>query len=253
MCQPFSPLVSTFFYCGTCVSVLYLPEMSSFGCAFVSLVHRTRFARRSIPKDTGRDDTHKETLMHLLQKPNRDWLHPTPAMIRRDTFRKHFWRRGKYRAYANTFALEGTENVIEFGSGSGALSRFIARRLRAAGTLTCVDISEAWQDAAKKHLARYTNVTYLAGDLRKLDLPGAHFDAAVIHYMLHDVEVGLRPGYVEALAEKLKFGGVLYIREPVAEKHGMSPYQIRVLMTDNGLKEIDFTLDTREYTGVFAK
>ncbi len=188
-----------------------------------------------------------------MPKRKRDWMNPSDREIRFDNFRKHFLRGGYYRKYAHTFKLEGTEKVLEFGSGSGALSRHLARRLRHGGKLTLVDISPAWMEIARQKLARFEDVEFIAGDIRNLDIPNASFDAVVIHYMLHDIATGFRPGYVEAVAEKLKFGGALYIREPVKESHGMPPAEIRRLMTDHGLKEIDSVLDGKSYTGVFAK
>lgn len=183
----------------------------------------------------------------------RDWLHPTSLHIFHDYWRKYFRKRGFYRRYAKRIGLEGSEDVLEFGSGSGALSLHLAGRLPAGGVLTCVDLSPAWMEIAKKRLAKFHNIEYRAGDIRSLDIPAASFDAVVIHYMLHDVEKGFRPGVVEAVADKLKFGGKLYIREPSKTSHGMSSTDIRRLMTDNGLREVSAVQTKKYFEAVYEK
>jgi 2-polyprenyl-3-methyl-5-hydroxy-6-metoxy-1,4-benzoquinol methylase len=107
-------------------------------------------------------------------------------------------------------------------------------------------------------LSRLSNVEYYAEDIRKWDEKDDYFDAVVIHYMLHDIDESERLEVVRALAEKMKKDAKLFIREPTKEGHGMSPEQIRELMSKSGLKETD-SKTTKSlmmgsmYTGIFTK
>ena len=71
-----------------------------------------------------------------------------------------------YRSYVETLPLQDNEKVLDFGSGSGILSRHIASHLeRGGGHLTCVDISSRWMKVAR----------YTLAPLQKCQLPfGAH-------------------------------------------------------------------------------
>jgi 2-polyprenyl-3-methyl-5-hydroxy-6-metoxy-1,4-benzoquinol methylase len=149
--------------------------------------------------------------------------------------------------------------VLDFGCGPGSTSKFIAQILeKGGGELTCLDLSKAWIERAKKHLSRFSNVEYHAQDIRKWAEKDNYFDAVVIHYMLHDIDKSERQEVVRALAEKMKKGAKLFIREPTKEGHGMSPDEIRELMSKNGIEETD-SKTTKSlmmgamYTGFFSK
>ncbi|MFO8008668.1 MAG: class I SAM-dependent methyltransferase [Candidatus Brocadiia bacterium] len=172
-------------------------------------------------------------------------------------FVQHYLLSPWYRRYAESLGLRADEAVIELGSGSGALSRHLARCLADGGHLTCVDLSEAWTRVARKRLRRLGNVTLRAGDISRLDLPEDAFDAAVMHFTLHDIEEGARMPVLQALAPVLKPDGRLFIREPTREDHGMQPDEIRRLMTEAGLQEVDAQcarslIGGPTYSGTFA-
>jgi ubiquinone/menaquinone biosynthesis C-methylase UbiE len=55
-----------------------------------------------------------------------------------------------FKRYVDSFGLTGYEWVLDYGSGSGRISRHIAARLAPeSGHLTCVDVSTAWMDVVK--------------------------------------------------------------------------------------------------------
>jgi 2-polyprenyl-3-methyl-5-hydroxy-6-metoxy-1,4-benzoquinol methylase len=165
---------------------------------------------------------------------------PTKTSIRLHEF---FWlklMKGYYSRFVGSFGLKGDEMVLDFGCGPGSTSKFIAQILeKGGGELTCLDLSEAWIERARKNLGKFSNVEYYAGDIRKWDEKNDYFDAVAIHFMLHDVEKSEREEVVRALAKKMKAGASLFIREPTKEGHGMRPEEIRELMSKNGLEETD--------------
>ena len=171
-----------------------------------------------------------------------------------------FWfklMKGYYGRFVGSFGLKGDEMVLDFGCGPGSTSKFIAKILeKGGGELTCLDISKTWIERAKKHLRRFSNVEYYAQDIRKWDEKNNYFDAAVIHFMLHDIDKSERQEVVRALAEKMKAGAKLFMREPTKEGHGMRPEEIRELMLENGLEETDSKTAKKFmmgiiYTGIF--
>ncbi len=151
---------------------------------------------------------------------------------------EHYLLSPWYRAYAESLGLRGDERVVELGSGSGALSRHLARCLGGGGRLTCVDLSATWMAVARRRLRGLDNVAFQVGDAARLGLPQRAFDAAVIHFTLHDVEPEARAPTLQALASALKADGRLFIREPTRESHGIQPEEIRRLMGEAGLHEL---------------
>ncbi|MEI7857886.1 MAG: class I SAM-dependent methyltransferase [Methanomicrobiales archaeon] len=100
--------------------------------------------------------------------------------------------------------LTGAARVLEFGSGGGCLSRVLARTLGPEGSLSCVEISPYWTEKAKQRLKAFTNIEFLLGDITRMALPENHYDAVIIHFVLHDIEPETRIDVVGALAACLR-------------------------------------------------
>lgn len=164
-----------------------------------------------------------------------------------------------YRKYVETFGLEGDEVVLDFGCGPGALGRHIAGKLiQGNGRLVCLDQSHAWIEEARRRLKKFPNIEFIVGDASGLSNKEGFFDVISVHFMLHDVEAGMRRETVGALSRSLKDTGRLFIREPTKEKHGMPVNEIRLLMHESGLREQQYEkskslLMGAYYSGVFAK
>jgi len=142
-----------------------------------------------------------------------------------------------YRRYADTIDLEGNEAVLDFGAGSGGIAMHLAPRLKDGGSITCVDICPPLVRIAEKRLRRYANATCQLGRIENLGLEEGSFDRVVIHNALHDLPQDERQDAVVELARVLKSGGKLSLREPTKPSHGMSPDEIRTLMSAVGLSE----------------
>ncbi len=173
-----------------------------------------------------------------------------------------FWfkiQKGYYREFVKSMDLKGDEKVLDFGCGPGAASKFIALTLeKGEGELTCFDISEKWIERAKKNLSQFSDVEYYVEDIRKWDEKNDYYDTVVVHIMLHDIPQSERPEFIKVLAQKMKVGATLIIREPTKEGHGILPEEIQELMQKNSLKEMTSEIAKRafmgtSYTGFYRK
>ena len=143
-----------------------------------------------------------------------------------------------YRRYVDEMGLRGDERVLDYGSGSGAAARHLARRVRAGGGhLVCMDVSARWQAVIRKVLRDFPDVEFRLGDVRAMGLPAASFDVVLVHWMLHDIPPWDRPSIVAELARLLRPGGRLFSREPTGAKHGMPAEQAREVYAAAGLTE----------------
>lgn len=159
-----------------------------------------------------------------------------------------------YKKYIRTLNLTENEKVLDFGSGSGAGSKHLAKTLqKSGGHLTCVDISEYWMEKAKKRMKHYHNVSYLLGQLSELQLGNNSYDVIYIFYALHDVSKDLRNDIISEFFRILKTDGKLYIKEPQRENDGMPIEEIKSLMKDNGFYEQDSHVNKGTYSAVYSK
>ncbi len=119
-----------------------------------------------------------------------------------------------YRAHLETsFALirkaapDPAASIIDVGGGESTL----VDDLLAAGyrNVTVLDISQTAIDVTKKRLgARASNVSWIVGDITKLDLSGRSFDVwhdrAVFHFLTSPEQ---RISYIRRVAQTVKRGG----------------------------------------------
>lgn len=158
---------------------------------------------------------------------------------------------GGYRRFVDSMGLRGDERVLDFGSGSGAAARHLAKRLQAGGRLTCADISPVWQREVRRTLRGYTNVEFALGDIRELGLPEAGFDVVVMHWMFHDVPVADRRDILTELVRLLRPGGRLYTREPTRKDEGIEATTLRGLLGGAGLHELRGTQSSSFFLGPY--
>ena len=139
--------------------------------------------------------------------------------------------------YLQTLDLNGDERLLELGCGVGALTKRLARLLP-HGRITAVDTSEYWAAVARRRLRRRGRITVVTGDVRTLDLEPGAFDAALIHFVLHDIPASERPTVLAMLARLLASGGTLFLREPTRLSHGIPTEEIREIVSHAGFEEI---------------
>ncbi|MFA9375652.1 MAG: class I SAM-dependent methyltransferase [Lachnotalea sp.] len=159
-----------------------------------------------------------------------------------------------YKKHISKLGLKGNEVILDFGSGSGAGSRHLAKKLyRFNGYLTCVDISEYWMEKARRRMKHYDNVDFLVGELPRLQLGVQSFDIIYIFYALHDVSKDLRSGIVSEFFEILKNEGRLIIKEPQRENDGMPIEEIEELMKNSGFYRENYKVDKGTYSAIYKK
>ena len=142
-----------------------------------------------------------------------------------------------YRRFAASIELEGDEDVLDFGCGSGGVAERLAPRLR-TGSLTCVDISPPMLRIAARRLSKFDHARCLVGRIEDLELPEDSFDRIAIHNALHDVSEAQRPVTAAVLSRLLRPGGMLHLREPTKPSHGMPAGAYRALLSAAGLTEV---------------
>jgi SAM-dependent methyltransferase len=146
--------------------------------------------------------------------------------------------RARYlRSLVASLGLDGTERVLDFGSGPGSEADYLARALDRGGHVTCLDVSPTWLAEARRRLRRFDNVDFLLGSAPAAALPAAAFDIVLAHYVLHDVDKDTLADSLAALAKALRPGGRFVAVEPIGAHHGLSADELGPLMATVGLSE----------------
>ena len=182
-----------------------------------------------------------------------DFEHPSTLFILEDKLKGLFGGPLLYNPYFKTFGFKENESVFDFGFGSGAGSQYLANLLSKDTYLICVDLSSYWIAKTRERPEKYPNVECKAGDIRELDIPDSSFDVISTIHVIHDVSPTERQSIVRILSQKLKEEELLFIREPIKKSHGMPVEEIRALLSDAGLNEIEHKETKSEYIGKYYK
>ncbi|MFC2052392.1 class I SAM-dependent methyltransferase [Chloroflexota bacterium] len=182
-----------------------------------------------------------------------DFEHPSTLFILEDKLKGLLGGPLLYNPYFKTFGLKGNESVLDFGCGGGAGSRCLADLLSKDGHLTCVDVSRHWIEKTRKRLAKYDNVECKPGNIRELDIPDSSFDVISAIHVIHDIASAERQDIVKTLSQKLKTGGLFFIREPIKKSHGMPVEEIRTLLSCAGLNDLEHKETKSEYMGKYQR
>lgn len=143
---------------------------------------------------------------------------------------------GVYRRWVASLPLAGDEDVLEVGTGAGACTRHLAAALP-WGQLTCLDADPRWLAIAGNRLAGFeSRADLVVGDIAEWSRPAA-FDAAVAHFVLHDIAPDVRVAALRNIAVSLRPGGRLYLREPIT--HGMSAQELQAQLGAAGLVQVE--------------
>ncbi|MCX7771784.1 MAG: class I SAM-dependent methyltransferase [Clostridia bacterium] len=130
-----------------------------------------------------------------------------------------------YRSFVDSLALSNHEHVLDFCSGSGIISDLILKKL-SGGRLTCADVSHKWLKVLNQRLKGSNWRSVYLDSLDVESIQDAPFDKAVIHFVLHDFNRAQREKVLKLVKRSLKPGGLLIIREPSAEGHGLALFEL---------------------------
>lgn len=144
-------------------------------------------------------------------------------------------------------------DVLDIGSGDGVLAELVSSR---ATHFTCLDLSEAVIDAARKRLAHRPNVGFRVGDMHTLPFADACFDQV---FMLHALSYSAQPARALAEAARvLRRGGRMVVATIAKHDHaatvaaydhvnlGFTTAEIEEWLTANGLAVDDCAARSRE-------
>lgn len=162
---------------------------------------------------------------------------PAPKLVKITKIMRYVIERPFYKPYVKSMGLKGDEKVLEYGSGAGIMSAYLARALP-RGHLTCVDMSSTWMSVVKERLGSSPNVDFHLGSIATLPTGDGAYDCVVIHFVLHELDPMVRQEKLDALVARLKNGGRIFIREPDREWDGMPADEIKSLMAKAGMKEV---------------
>jgi len=182
---------------------------------------------------------------------------PNRVLAAFQAFTTGIMARTYYRYYVEGLGFRGDERVLEYGSGSGAMSQYLSQALP-KGHLTCVDISRVWMGYMEKIARKYPNINLMQGDIAGLAIPAESYDIIFVHYVIHDVPEREQREKMRVLLGKLKKGGRAFIREPTSSYHGIAPEEVRTIMRENGLRETSCAMGKNPqgvptFQGVYAK
>lgn len=154
-----------------------------------------------------------------------------------------------YKALLRALNLSGNESILDFGSGAGVLAKRIIKELSNEGKLTCLDLSEAFLRRARKKLRNYTNVEFILGDIRELDIPSNSFDRITISWVIHHLPHEELPDIIQSIANTLKPDGKVYVIEFLVLPHGISEIALFELFNETGFTES--VVFKKKKTGIF--
>lgn len=144
-------------------------------------------------------------------------------------------------------------DVLDLAAGDGVLAELLARH---ACSVTCLDISPAVVQAARRRLARYNNVRLEVGDMNRLAFADASFDHV---FAMHALSYSSSPSIVlREAARVLRPGGRLIVAALKTHGHaetmraydhvnlGIEPASLRQALVDAGLEVESCEVSSRE-------
>ncbi|MEW6058233.1 MAG: class I SAM-dependent methyltransferase [Bdellovibrionota bacterium] len=114
-----------------------------------------------------------------------------------------------YKKELAELKLKENAKVLDAGSGSGVVSRYIAQKNPSAKVIGC-DMSQDRVTLANEAAAHLSNVSFERADLTKLRFESNTFDAIVCRYVLEHLTPKVRSEALIEMFRCLKPGGALY-------------------------------------------
>lgn len=138
---------------------------------------------------------------------------PSPVFLWFYSLYGGFITRKPYEKLLKEMNLNGSEQVLEFGSGVGSLGKKIASSLTNEGQLVCIDVSDKFLAKTKKKLRKHENVTFILGEISEVDMAIYSFDFIVATWVLHHVKKSMLEPSIRKFKETLKPNGKIFVIE----------------------------------------
>ncbi len=162
----------------------------------------------------------------------------------------HFVLRIYYKRFVKSLELQPNDKVIDFGSGTGFVAKLMSKKLVGKDSwISCVEVSEKWNNIARKKLKKYPNVDFYCGMMYELDMKENYYDKIVAHWVIHDIPKEHREKIVKSMSKRLKKGGLIILRDFVGSSHGMPESELREIMTKAGMIEVKSKLVEHRIAG----
>ena len=91
-------------------------------------------------------------------------------------------------------------NFLELGSGTGALTQFVAQAFPKAN-ITCVDLSPYYLQTARKKLQKFKRINFMKARAEELPFKNDSFDVIFSCYLFHEIPPLIRK---EIMAESIR-------------------------------------------------
>lgn len=104
--------------------------------------------------------------------------------------------------------------LLDIGAGTGRFLSFV-KSVRPKLKATALDLSQPYLDRARRALAKYDNVDFLAAPAEAMPLPDKSVDAAVSIFLFHELPPKVRAAAGKEIARVLKPGGVFVLAETI--------------------------------------
>jgi len=156
-----------------------------------------------------------------------------------------------YSGFVNKLGIGANDKVLDYCCGSGIISRKILKSLN-RGMLVYADVSCKWLRHAAKNLGSYKLAESCSISEFGSMIAGGEYNKIVVHYVLHDFPEQYRIQVINQLVKNMKRDGILFIREPLGEKHGMKFYELVNLLEATKSLTYEYVISKKFIIGEFV-
>lgn len=123
-------------------------------------------------------------------------------------------RRRAYVPLAKALAKKRAPVLLDVGAGTGTFLSFV-KSVQPKWKTIALDLSEPYLHRARRALAKYKDVEFIAAPAEGMPLPDASVDAAVSIYLFHELPPKVRVPVAKEIARVLKPGGVFVLADSI--------------------------------------
>ena len=159
--------------------------------------------------------------------------------------------RGYYSELVASLKIKGSNKILDYCCGSGIISRKISRKIK-DGELIYTDMSKRWlkHTSSKLKSCKYAKGVFL--DNFTGIISGGEYNKILIHYVLHDFPKGYRIQIINQAVKNLRTDGILFIREPMEDSHGIKLHELFNLIESVKKLSYEYEIITKPLIGKYV-